>query len=321
MELRRLRYFLSIAAEGSLGKASRTLGIAQPALGRQIQLMEAELGVDLFTRVPKGMILTEEGEYLKQALEYPLEQVNLALRNVRSQAVPIDSSLVLGIPPAIAPFIGPRLVSRLQRQMPNLRLKISEGDSAKLGVDLDRSLVDIALLIGVFPPDKIHHDPILREQLLLVVPGTSHMAERTSVPFRDLESLPLIVPGTQAGLRSLLTHTELSLGITLHIALEIDSIELRKQAVLSDLGYTILPALAFKAEAERGDLVGIPITDPGLTQIIRFATRPRWRISRSVCDAIVEAILGEIHATVASGEWAAEWLNKLPRRSAQAMPD
>src|SRR5688500_5854047 len=92
MELRRLRYFLQVAREGSLGQASRSLGVAQPALGRQIQLLESELGVKLFRRVPKGMRLTEEGEYLQEVLDHPLRQLDLALNNVRSFSARVDVS-------------------------------------------------------------------------------------------------------------------------------------------------------------------------------------------------------------------------------------
>jgi DNA-binding transcriptional LysR family regulator len=308
MELRRLRYFLSIAAEGSLGKASRTLGIAQPALGRQIQMMEAELGVELFRRVPKGMILTEEGEYLKQALEHPLELVNIALRNVKTHAVPVEASLVLGLPPMIAQTFGRRLITRIQRDLPNLRLKVTEGDSTKLATDLSRGLVDIALLIGIFPPDKIFHHQAMCEPLMLVVPAGSPEAERKSIQFNQLRGMPLILPGTQAGLRTQLARAELSSGSALDVALEIDSIDLRKEAVLAKLGYAILPQLAFLPEARRGELIGIPINDPELEQVIRFAVRPLWRVTRATYDAVERTIFGEWHAAVCSGDWPGKWL-------------
>src|SRR5579864_2515722 len=157
MELRRLRYFLRIAAEGSLGKASRTLGVAQPALGRHVQMLEHELGVKLFQRVPKGMQLTEEGEYLKEALEHPIDLVHIALHNVRSFATRVEASLVLGLPPEIAPILGTRLIGRLRHDLPNLGLKVVNSDSATLAADLARGLIDIALLVATVPVEKIFH--------------------------------------------------------------------------------------------------------------------------------------------------------------------
>lgn len=308
MELRRLRYFLRIAAEGSLGKASNALGIAQPALGRQIQMLESELGVKLFQRVPKGMRLTEEGEYLKQAIEHPVEQVSIALRNVRTHAVPVEASLVLGLPPVIVQVFGPRVVSRLQRDFPNLRLKVVEGDSGKLAAELAGGVVDMALLIGIFPADKVFHAEVMSEPLLLVAHPDSPIATRADIAFRELPELPLIVPGTQANLRTQLAKAELAAAISLNIILEIDSSELAKQAVRAGLGYAILPAVAFKAEVERGELVGIPIVDPDISQIIRLAVRPHWPVPRATYDAVQRAIFEEWFGAVSSGDWPAQWL-------------
>lgn len=308
MELRRLRYFLSVAAEGSLGKASRSLGIAQPALGRQMQMLESELGVELFRRVPKGMKLTEEGEYLRQALEHPLEQLNIALRNVKTHTVPVEASLVLGLPPVIAQSFGPRLITRLQRDLPHLRLKVSEGDSTKLAADLSRGFVDIALLIGIFPPEKVFNHPAVSEQLMLVMPAGTPESHRLAIGFRELAGLPLILPGTQAGLRTQLARTELSMSMSLNVAVEIDSIELRKRALLAGLGYAIMPPLAFKTEAASGDLVGIPIVDPEIEQITRFAVRPLWRVARTTYDDVERTIFEEWYSAVSSGEWPGRWL-------------
>lgn len=308
MELRRLRYFLRIAAEGSLGKASRALGVAQPALGRQIQLLESELGVRLFERISKGMALTEEGEYLKDAIEHPLELLHVALGNVRHHSMPVEASLVLGLPPEIAPVFGPRILGRLQRDLPALKLRIAQNDSARLAADLARGVVDIAIIVGIFPAEKVFHSEVMSEPLFLVAKAGSALADRASIKFKDLADLPLIVPGAHAGIRTKLAKTELVSGITLEIALEIDSADLAKEAARAGLGYAILPPVAFKAEADRGELVGIPIVEPEIEQIVRFSVRPLWRVTRATFDQVEHAIFDEWQTAVASGEWGGTWL-------------
>ena len=308
MELRRLRYFLRIAAEGSLGKASRALGVAQPALGRHVQMLEEELGVKLFRRVPKGMQLTDEGEYLKEALDHPIELVSTALRNVRSYATRVEASLVLGLPPEIAPVLGARLVRRLHAELPKLSIKVVEADSATLAADLARGLVDIALLVTIVPVEKIFHFEVVREPLMLVVPPGSVLATRESVGFGELGTLPLILPGAQSGMRTMLEKVCLTIGMELHVTLEIDSAEVTKQAVRDGLGYAVLPPVVFAAEAKRGELIGIAIVDPEIDQLIRCAVRPRWPVLRSTFDAVENAILDEWFAAVSSGDWPAEWL-------------
>jgi DNA-binding transcriptional LysR family regulator len=315
MELRRLRYFLRIAAEGSLGKASRALGIAQPALGRQIQLLEDELGVKLFERVPKGMRLTDEGEYLRDALEHPLQRIDIALRNVRSYSTRVEAALTLGLPPVIAQFLGPRLVGRLQRELPNLRLRIAEGDSGRLAEELARGLVDIAMLVGVAPDNKVFHAEVLKEQLSLVGPPDCPLAGREAVSFAELQELPLILPGTEAGLRTGLTKAAAAANVKIEPVLEIDSIELAKQAVKTGAGYTILPPLAFRSEAGRGELIGFPIVDPELDQGVLWAVQPHWRVPRSTYNQVERVVYEEWFAAVSSGEWPARWELDLSRLS------
>ena len=308
MELKRLRYFLRIASEGSLGKASRSLGVAQPALGRHVQMLEAELGVQLFERISKGMRLTDEGEYLKEALEHPIDLVQTALRNVRSFATRVEASLVLGLPPEIAKIIGARLIGRLQRDLPNLSLKVVEADSAMLAGDISRGLIDIALLVGIAPVDKIFHYPVMSEPMLLVVPAGSELAGQESIAFRDLRNLPLILPGPRAGIRTKLEKMGLAAGVELVVALEIDSTELTKDAIRGGFGFGILPPVAFMAEAQRNELAGIPIVEPEVSQLTNWAVRPRWPVPRTTYTMVEKAIFEEWMNTVSDGDWPAEWL-------------
>jgi DNA-binding transcriptional LysR family regulator len=114
-------------------------------------MLEAELGVQLFQRAPKGMRLTEERVYLKDALDHPLKQIDLALRDVRSYSAQVETAFTLGLPPPLAQRFGPRLAGRLLKKLPNLKLRVIEDHSSRLAADLQRGLIDIAILIGVTP--------------------------------------------------------------------------------------------------------------------------------------------------------------------------
>lgn len=308
MELRRLRYFLQVAREGSLGRASRSLGVAQPALGRQIQLLESELGVPLFRRVPKGMRLTEEGEYLREALDHPLRQMDLALKNVRSFGARVDVSFTMGLPPGIAQLLGPRLFLRLARELPNLKLRFVEADSASLATDLLRGLVDIAILAGVTPDDRVFRREVLREPLLLVGAAASPLAQRDSVAFAELEHFPLILPAQPDGLPTQLEKLAARTGAKLTVASEVDSIALARHVVAAGAGYTILPPLACRDGVARGELAAVPVTDPDLDRSVLYAVQPLWRVPRSTYDEVERVLFEEWTEAVASGAWPAQWL-------------
>ena len=315
MELRRLRYFLRIAAEGSLGKASRALGIAQPALGRQIQLLEEEVGVSLFRRVPKGMQLTDEGEYLKDALEHPLQLVDIALQNVRNYSARVEAALTLGLPPTIAPFMGPRLLNRFRRDLPNLKLRLIDADSGRLAADLTHGLIDIALLADVTPGSRAFYAEVIVEPLMLVGPPGALPKGRAELAFKELQRLPLVLPGPQSSLRTKLTKASANADVPLDAVLEVESPDLIKLAVCAGAGFSILPPVAYAREAARGELAGLPIIEPRLEQSIMWAVQPNWRVPRSIYNEVERAAYGEWYAAVTSGEWPAAWTFDLARLS------
>src|SRR5215471_7971497 len=127
MDTRRLRYFVRIAEDGSLTRAAGVLRIAQPALSRQIRLLEEELGIALFNRTARGMQLTEEGEHLRACVAGPLRSLELALQNARSFSSHIEGNFTLGMTSGIGEILAKPLVLRMSSEFPNIKLRIVEG--------------------------------------------------------------------------------------------------------------------------------------------------------------------------------------------------
>jgi DNA-binding transcriptional LysR family regulator len=315
MELRRLRYFLRTAAEGSLGKASRSTGIAQPALGRQIALLEEELGVKLFERVAKGMVLTEEGAYLKEALEHPLQLMDLALHNVRAYSSRVEAALTFGLPPTIAGLMGPRLLNRLRRDLPHLKLRIVEDESVRLAADISKGLIDIAILVDAIPDSRAFHAEVLTEQLLLVGRHGAPALEQPNIEFRELRHLPLLLPGPQSALRTHLAKAAAGAEALIEAAFEIDSFEILTRAVANGEGFAILPAVALNSCADTVQIAGIPIVDPALDQSVFWGVQPSWRVPRATYNEVERAIFEEWYEAVAAGLWPATWKIDLQRLS------
>jgi DNA-binding transcriptional LysR family regulator len=308
MNLRRLRLFLSTAAEGSISRAAQANGLAQPALTRQIQLIEAEIGAKLFDRSPRGLRLTDTGQFLKDALELPLGEIETALRGARSYATHVKASLTIGMPPAISDLFGGRLVTRLHRELPNIALRIVEEDSTRLASNLSRRMVDAAVLVSVIPDQRVSRVQVLREPMMLVGAPASPMLERGSVPLHRLGELPLILPSGPSGLRINLERAAEGAGIRIAPLMEVDSMELTKRLVGQGVGYAVLPQRTFRREAEQGTLVGVPIMEPELTQPILWAVKPDWRLPRSIYAELERVVIEEWHAMVTSGAWPAEWV-------------
>src|SRR6266581_5569816 len=132
MELRSIQYFVQVADEGSITRTADKIGIAQPALTRHIKQLEAELGTQLLTRLPRGVRLTTSGrDFLDHARAITLE-VSRASEHVRAKAQAPHGKVVMGTSPTLAPLLLPGCVARARQQCPAVTLQVVEGFSPQL---------------------------------------------------------------------------------------------------------------------------------------------------------------------------------------------
>ena len=121
MDLRQLRTFSCVAELGSLSKASDTLRVAQPALSRQIKLLEHELRAELFTRNGRGMVLTEAGRLLLARTGGIVRQIDQIRDDIQSSGGPPSGRVVLGLVPTVSCVLSARLARRTVESFPGIR--------------------------------------------------------------------------------------------------------------------------------------------------------------------------------------------------------
>lgn len=291
METRRLKYFARIADDGSLMKASGVLRIAQPALSRQLRLLEEELGVQLFQRTSRGMRLTEEGERLRIAIAGPLRELDLALQNVRSGSRRVEGNVTIGMPSSIGNTLARRLVLRLNASLPGVRLRIVEGPTGSLMDWLIRGVVDFALLEEAASDERLSNRELRREPLMLVGPAATDFIARRTVSFRDVARLPLIIPSHHMGIRSVVDAAARKVRKNLNVCFEIDSVKLMQELVEQELGYAILPYSYFRSAQTEGRLRYVPIGNPALSLTTYLSRRNYHPTNPTVANVIENAIL------------------------------
>jgi LysR family transcriptional regulator, nitrogen assimilation regulatory protein len=307
MEIRRLSYFVKIAEEGSLSRASGVLGIAQPALSRQMRMLETEIGVSLFRRTRRGMQLTEDGEQLRAAVTGPLRQLELAFQSARSSATKIEGTLAVGMPAAIECVFAEPFVRRMSAELPNIKLRIVEGQAGYLIDWLHGGAIDLAILYGPSPDDRLIDRDLLVEDLMLVGGPEARLDPKEPVDFQRLSELALVLPNQWHGVRSILDRAAARKEIKLNIQFESDSFHLTKDLVRSGRGYTVLPLSAIGRELAEGQLTYTSIANPRLTQHLVHASRPLCQLPRIM--AKVDCLIRhEISELVASGRWPAKLL-------------
>jgi LysR family nitrogen assimilation transcriptional regulator len=292
-EIRRLSYFVRIAEDGSVTKAAGVLRIAQPALSRQIRLLEEELGVALFSRTARGMQLTEEGEYLRSAVAGPLRAVQLALQNVRSFSSRIEGNFTIGMPASIGDILARALVLRMDADFPNIKLRVVEGPTGSLIDWLHRGILDFALLEEASRDDRLTDRELGSARLVLVGASESALDPDRAMAFKKVAQLPLVLPSHHLGIRGVFDDAVAKLRTPANIRFEADSVRLIKELVAGGMGYAILPLAYCRQECQQARLQYCPIVNPTLTLTTFLSYRAQGGAASNRIEAVViEAITG-----------------------------
>lgn len=305
MDFKRLANFVRIAELGSVSRAADRLRVAQPALSRQLKLLEEEIGVPLFARHRRGLTLTEAGEELRARLVGPLRQIEQVFEDVRALPQAMGGNIAFGMPPTVSYVLAGALARSVAEHAPNVSLRVVEGYGAHLIDWLQRGEIDAALLYGPASDFQLKAEPLLIEEIRLVGPPESDLDIATPVAFEVVAKLPLVLPSHPNGLRVLADHAAAKARTSLDVRFQADSFVLMKELVESGLGYALLPLSAFSREAAAGRLRHAPIEKPKVTRQLVFATQP-GNVSTRAAQVLGNLVRREIAALVSTGRWTAD---------------
>ncbi|OMC30739.1 LysR family transcriptional regulator [Mycobacterium colombiense] len=307
MDTHRLKYFLRIAEEGSITRAAAVLGIAQPALSRQIRLLEEDLGITLFERTRRGVHLTEEGERLRSSTAAPLRQLELAVRYAGSPLARIERGLLFGMVPATAGVLTAPLAASLGAAFPNVHFHFAVADTDDLVQRLLKGAIDLAVINPV-SDDRLFFRHLVIEDLMLLGGPASGLSPADPIRFADLAKLPLIMPSAQTGIRNTLENTALRLKVALTARFSTDSVEVTKHLVETELGYAVLPLAACGAEVEAGRLRCTSICQPEINHQLGVAASSALELPREFATKIGIVLREEVARLTKSGFWPARFV-------------
>ncbi|HMS94281.1 MAG TPA: LysR family transcriptional regulator [Tabrizicola sp.] len=193
MELRQIQYFVAIAELEHFVRASQRLRIAQPALSRQMKLLEAELGVELFERLPRGIRLTDAGRVLLSHLREVNAQIAAAVTATKAAAVGRLGVLRLGVIEVAAwQGIVPESIRRFRAGFPEVELLLSSFDSAAQLTAIRRGGLDAGFLYNAPADPSLAVRPLRFDPVVLAVPEASPLAGRKGLSIGDLAQEPFI---------------------------------------------------------------------------------------------------------------------------------
>jgi LysR family nitrogen assimilation transcriptional regulator len=298
MDRRQLRYFCAVARHANFGKAAQALGVTQPALSRQVQLLEDALGLPLFSRHRRGVALTPDGLLLQERAEFLLRQFEQVEHDVRAKRQEAGGPASIGFSPGLAPLFAPMVAADLAQRCPAVRLRVVEAFAPRLYEMLLDGQLDLALLAGAVPRAGLTLSPIAEEAICLIGPAKTRLLAAPLVSMKDLAGLPVILNGLpRAGLRLELETAAARAGIELAVRAEVDTIHTAFAMVRAGLGFTAYIGWPVHGEC---DLRAVPIRGLRLRRsIARVTERPSSRAVVETERALREAIA----AALTSGRW------------------
>jgi LysR family transcriptional regulator, nitrogen assimilation regulatory protein len=248
MDLKQLEYFVRVAELGSFTRAAQQLQIAQPALSRQVRLLEVELRQNLLLRNGRGALPTEAGKLMLEHGRGILHQVERAKEELGRARGGLSGRVAVGMPTSVAKALAVAITREFRSRMPQATISISEGLSVAMQEALLHGRLDIALLYNAMPTPELELTPLLEESLFLVQPANKKSASKKTkpakLPLADLAALPLVIPTRPNAIRNLV-ETELGkLALKPIIALEIDGVAAILELVADGAGSAVLPQSA-----------------------------------------------------------------------------
>lgn len=193
MDLRQLTYFAAVAEERNLGRAAARLCLSQPPLTRHIKSLEAELGVALFVRTPRGMLLTQAGEQLLQDAQHIFGMLGQAADRAQRAAAGLLGRLDVGVYGSAVFGVVPRVLAAFARAHPDVEVALhyAQTPAQVQALRQGRVLIVFERLLPNEPDIEV--EPVAREALLVALPESHPLAARRSIDMKSLRDQTLIV--------------------------------------------------------------------------------------------------------------------------------
>jgi LysR family nitrogen assimilation transcriptional regulator len=261
MELRQLGYFVEIGRTGSFSRASTSLHVAQPALSRQIGLLEKELGVLLLRRNGRGAVLTSAGEILLSRAVEILRHADEARSQLAGILAAPCSIIRIGVTPAIGRLLSSDLFDDLKAHFPNVSLQISEAWTGHIYNALSDRKVDFGVVTNSQLNGSIFHRTLAIEPIHLIK-AHKKFTNRRSLQIRDLAQFPLVLPPRPHGIRLMIDNVFRRHGVRPNVVLESEVWAVIKDVVQKGIACTLFPLREVKLEVTSGLLDNVPILGP-----------------------------------------------------------
>ena len=266
MDIKQLRTFVDVAANGSYARTAAIVGIAQSALSRQIAALERAIGGRLFHRTGRGVVLTELGErMLPRARSLVADAAAWEDAATQERAEP-HGEVTLGVVPVASRGLIASLAAELRQHYPGIRLRALEAYSGQVEEWLASGRIEIGIYNRYRRGRVARAEALARADVQLIARRDHPMTRRRELTVRAFAEIPLAMPIRPNSLTSMMIGLAASQHFEIDIRLEAGSTPLIRDVMLASDLATVSPPHVFAREIAAGELIAIPIVRPKIVQ-------------------------------------------------------
>lgn len=242
MDIKQLQYFIEVAKFNSFTRAADDLYITQPTISKMIKSLETELGVTLFDRSKKQLVLTDAGKVILDQAKL----VDKAFSNLESTVDNLKElrtgKIRIGLPPIINLQNFFRIVGLFHEQYPGITFHIEESGSKKIEEDIENSLLDVGVIVLPTQNDLFEHFPLMEDDLRLIIHPYHPLEKHEVVDLIQLEQESFILFNKDFALNDRILQSCKKVGFKPHIISESAQLHFIEEMVANKLGVSLLPA-------------------------------------------------------------------------------
>jgi len=261
LDLPKLRIFLAVARAGSFTRAAEELGLRQPTVSQQVQVLERGLRTKLFDRLGRSVRPTAAGQTLLSYAERLLMLAEEAEAATREAAGLAARTLRLGAGNTLATYILPDLLARLRWEHPEIGVQITVGNTGQLLDAVLDTRAELALVGSPVTDYRLMIQPFIEDELIAIVPPDSHLAAATSVSLPLLARETMLVREQGSALQAAVSALLRERGAMPERTITLGNLEAIKRSVEAGLGVAVVPEIAVRREIQDASLHALTLED------------------------------------------------------------
>jgi LysR family hydrogen peroxide-inducible transcriptional activator len=295
LSIRQLQYIVAVADTLGFHRAAERCAVSQPTLSAQVQQVEEVLGVVLFERDKRRVLVTAAGRVVVERARRVLLDMGDLLAAAARERDPLAGTFRFGVIPTVAPYLLPEVTSAWSTGFPALQVVWREEQTASLVRALDAGELDAGLLAAGPDIDGLETAVVTVDPFVLALPRGHALGAKAAIALDDLESVPVLLLDDGHCLRTQALALCARAGAR-EAGFRATSLSTLAQMVSTGAGVTLLPAMAASVENRRGQLDLRPFRAPAPSRTVVLAWRPA-----SPYRSTFEVLAATLRDTLAGG--------------------